>query len=228
MGQLGRRLRLRGRRRVPLLRGAQPARAPGQPLPHRREAPRALGASFDGLDAILYVDGEPPDKDLARKLDAFADGGGTLVTPPGWPERGVPEDSCLAPPLPGASDRPRPARRGACRAQGPVPPRRRRAAADEPPPRPRCASSTRGRRSSTTPRAATAVRDPARAAFRQARAAATAHLWFDRPWTKRAGLDRSTARPRAGRAARVRAWRRVHARAAAGLLRARAHRLRRD
>jgi hypothetical protein len=48
----------------------------------------ALQASFDGLDAVVYVDGTPPPADLLRKLYAFADGGGTLVTPPGWEERG--------------------------------------------------------------------------------------------------------------------------------------------
>ena len=57
----------------------------------------ALAASFDGLDAVLYVDGEPPDKELARKLEAFADAGGTLITPPGWAERGVPEESAWLP-----------------------------------------------------------------------------------------------------------------------------------
>jgi len=53
----------------------------------------AVTASFDGLDAVLYVDAAPPEKELARKLDAFVDGGGTLITPPGWPERGVAEET---------------------------------------------------------------------------------------------------------------------------------------
>ncbi len=52
----------------------------------------AATASFDGLDAVLYVDAAAPERELARKLDAFVDGGGTLITPPGWPERGVPEE----------------------------------------------------------------------------------------------------------------------------------------
>ncbi len=61
------------------------------------EKSRALGAPFAGLDAVLYVDGTPPAGDLARKLYAFAEGGGTLITPPGWEERGVHEgDSWLA------------------------------------------------------------------------------------------------------------------------------------
>lgn len=51
----------------------------------------AVTESFGGLDAVLYVDAAPPEKELARTLDAFVDGGGTLITPPGWPERGVPE-----------------------------------------------------------------------------------------------------------------------------------------
>jgi len=49
----------------------------------------ASEASFDGLDAIVYVDEAPPTADLARKLYGFAEGGGTLVTPAGWEERGV-------------------------------------------------------------------------------------------------------------------------------------------
>ena len=57
----------------------------------------ALAESFDGLDAVLYVDGEPPEMELARKLEAFADAGGTLITPPGWAERGVPEASAWLP-----------------------------------------------------------------------------------------------------------------------------------
>ena len=61
------------------------------------EKSRALATPFDGLDAVLYVDGTPPAGDLARKLYAFAEGGGTLITPPGWEERGVPEgDSWLS------------------------------------------------------------------------------------------------------------------------------------
>ena len=52
----------------------------------------ALQAPFDGLDAVVYVDEAPPAGDLARRLYAFAEGGGTLVTPPAWEERGVRED----------------------------------------------------------------------------------------------------------------------------------------
>ncbi len=52
----------------------------------------AARATFDGLDAILYVDEAPPAADLIRRLYAFSEGGGTLVTPPGWEARGVPED----------------------------------------------------------------------------------------------------------------------------------------
>ena len=53
------------------------------------EKGRALEAPFAGLDAVLYVDGAPPAGDLARKLYAFAEEGGTLITPPGWEARGV-------------------------------------------------------------------------------------------------------------------------------------------
>jgi len=61
------------------------------------EKSRALEMPFDGLDAVLYVDGTRPAGDLARKLYAFAEEGGTLITPPGWEERGVREgDSWLS------------------------------------------------------------------------------------------------------------------------------------
>jgi hypothetical protein len=52
----------------------------------------ALQAPFAGLDAVVYVDEAPPVADLVRKLYAFAEAGGTLVTPEGWEERGVLED----------------------------------------------------------------------------------------------------------------------------------------
>jgi hypothetical protein len=58
-------------------------------LYHVLEKDSALQAPFDGLDAVVYVDEAPPAADLVRKLYAFAEGGGTLVTPPGWEERGV-------------------------------------------------------------------------------------------------------------------------------------------
>jgi hypothetical protein len=50
---------------------------------------RALEESFDGLKAVLFVDEEPPGADLLRKLYSFAEEGGTLITPPGWEERGT-------------------------------------------------------------------------------------------------------------------------------------------
>jgi hypothetical protein len=56
------------------------------------EKSRALETPFVGLDAALYVDAAPPGGDLARKLYAFAEEGGTLITPPGWEERGVRDD----------------------------------------------------------------------------------------------------------------------------------------
>jgi hypothetical protein len=52
----------------------------------------ALQTPFDDLDAVVYVDEAPPAEDLVRKLCAFAEGGGTVVTPPGWKEHGVAED----------------------------------------------------------------------------------------------------------------------------------------
>lgn len=62
------------------------------------EKGRAGEASFDGLAMLLYLDAAPPTPDLVRKLYAFADRGGTLVTPPGWEERGSPDH---APSYPG-------------------------------------------------------------------------------------------------------------------------------
>jgi hypothetical protein len=56
------------------------------------ETSQALTTPFEGLDAVLYVDEAPPEKELVRKLLAFAEEGGTLVTPPGWEEQGVRDD----------------------------------------------------------------------------------------------------------------------------------------
>ena len=46
---------------------------------------RAAGASFAGLQAIYYVDQEPPEPALRQKLMAFARGGGILFVPSKWP-----------------------------------------------------------------------------------------------------------------------------------------------
>lgn len=46
---------------------------------------RALGTSFSNLQAILYVDREPPDPALRRKLIDFAQGGGILFVSSKWP-----------------------------------------------------------------------------------------------------------------------------------------------
>ena len=54
------------------------------------EKGRAMGTPLGDLDAVLYADEARPGADLVRKLYAFAEDGGTLVTPPGWEERGVP------------------------------------------------------------------------------------------------------------------------------------------
>lgn len=58
---------------------------------------RAIGASLGDLDAVLYADEARPGPELLRKLYAFAEEGGTLVTPPGWEERGVPVDDNWTP-----------------------------------------------------------------------------------------------------------------------------------
>jgi hypothetical protein len=60
-------------------------------LPRLRQAfrviarQRAASASFAGLQAIYYVDKEPPDAELRKKLMAFAAGGGILLVPSQWP-----------------------------------------------------------------------------------------------------------------------------------------------
>jgi len=60
-------------------------------LPRLRESyrviarSRAMDASLDGLQAIFYVDREPPDAPLRQKLIAFAKDGGTLFVPSNWP-----------------------------------------------------------------------------------------------------------------------------------------------
>lgn len=57
----------------------------------------ARAASFEGLDGVVYVDEAPPDRDLTRALYAFAEAGGTLVTPPGWEARGGPAEDLAVP-----------------------------------------------------------------------------------------------------------------------------------
>ena len=54
-------------------------------------------APFDGLDAVLYVDSAPPGGDVARRLQGFAEAGGTLIAPPGWEARGVPDEGAGVP-----------------------------------------------------------------------------------------------------------------------------------
>jgi hypothetical protein len=60
-------------------------------LPRLRQAfrviarSRAAGASFTGLQAIFYVDREPPEPALRQKLLAFARDGGILFVPSNWP-----------------------------------------------------------------------------------------------------------------------------------------------
>ena len=47
---------------------------------------RVMGASFEGLKAIYYVDQEPPEPQLRQKLVDFAKAGGTLFVPSKWPK----------------------------------------------------------------------------------------------------------------------------------------------
>ena len=61
---------------------------------------RATGAGaapLEGLDSVLCLDSTPPAPALATRLYAFAESGGTLVTPPGWEPRGVPDESAALP-----------------------------------------------------------------------------------------------------------------------------------
>jgi hypothetical protein len=46
---------------------------------------RAVDASFAGLQAVFYMDPEPPAGDLRQKLIAFAKDGGILFVPSKWP-----------------------------------------------------------------------------------------------------------------------------------------------
>ena len=55
--------------------------------------PSALEARLEDLDAVLYVDPAPPSRDLARRLNAYAEAGGTLITPPAWESVGAPDDA---------------------------------------------------------------------------------------------------------------------------------------
>jgi hypothetical protein len=58
---------------------------------------RLQGTSFEGLDSVLYADEAPPERELAQRLYAFAEAGGTLITPPGWEGRGAPDESAGVP-----------------------------------------------------------------------------------------------------------------------------------
>ena len=58
---------------------------------------RALETCLAGLDAVLYVDETPASGDLARTLLAFAESGGTLITPPGWDAHGPEQEALWAP-----------------------------------------------------------------------------------------------------------------------------------
>jgi hypothetical protein len=58
---------------------------------------KSAASDLSDLEAVLYVDQAPPEPDLARRLLAFVEAGGTLVTPPGWDERGVPDNSAWLP-----------------------------------------------------------------------------------------------------------------------------------
>ncbi len=54
------------------------------------EKARALETPLADLDAVVCTDEDRPGAEVVRRLYTFAEGGGTLVTPPGWEERGMP------------------------------------------------------------------------------------------------------------------------------------------
>jgi hypothetical protein len=58
---------------------------------------RVDGAALAGLDSVVYADEAPAEADLARRLHAFAEQGGTLVTPPGWKALGAPVEGAPTP-----------------------------------------------------------------------------------------------------------------------------------
>jgi hypothetical protein len=55
-------------------------------------AGRAEAVPLEGLDSVLCADAKPPAPAVVRRLYAFAEAGGTLVTPPGWEARGVEDE----------------------------------------------------------------------------------------------------------------------------------------
>jgi hypothetical protein len=59
-------------------------------IPRHRDQVPPDSDLLDGLQALLYVDEAPPEGELRRRLYAFAEAGGTLVTAPGWEQRGEP------------------------------------------------------------------------------------------------------------------------------------------
>ena len=61
------------------------------------EKGRAIDTPLGELDAVLFADEDRPDAELTKKLYAFAEAGGTLITQPGWEERGVPIEDDWAP-----------------------------------------------------------------------------------------------------------------------------------
>jgi hypothetical protein len=46
--------------------------------------PGALEARLEDLDAVLYVDASMPSREVALRLNAYAEAGGILIVPPGW------------------------------------------------------------------------------------------------------------------------------------------------
>jgi hypothetical protein len=58
---------------------------------------RAPGVSFDGLDAMLYVDPEPPEAKLQQRLYEYAASGGVLIGGPAWEAKGKPQSRVWLP-----------------------------------------------------------------------------------------------------------------------------------
>jgi len=74
-------------RAIPRSAGQAPAATDADSF--RGPTPPAAGC-LAGLKAVVYVDERPPETELLQQLYAFAEAGGTLITPPGWEQRGEP------------------------------------------------------------------------------------------------------------------------------------------
>ena len=201
-------VRLRRGRRVPVVRGAEPARPPELPLPHPREEPSAGNAlrrpgrrSLRGRHSsrggsrpeALRVRRRRRDPDHAARMGGARGARGRLV----------------ALPVPRLPVRPRPARRGSRRARRPLPPGRGRAAPDEPPSRPGPALQRGHRSAALRHERRRPIRRPARARLPHALSPKRDDRVVPESLGQRQGLHGGDGGAGAGRTIRGRARRRV-------------------